>query len=309
MNVHQAVLRVPDGRPDPLGEYLAEIARIPLLTAEDEVRLARRVEAGVYAEHLLETGGATETTISRAELAEVARDGHRAKDHMIRANLRLVVSLARKFPQHMMPLLDLIQEGNLGLMHAVEKFDYTKGFKFSTYATWWIRQAIGRGLSGQGRIIRLPVHVVDDLMRLTRIERNLAGTGEAPTDEELAAEAGHSVGKVKTLRRLAREPISLDAALGEDGEATYGDMLADAEDVAGEIELQDLRRDIRARVRRLPSREALLLTLHYGLNDGRAHGFKEIGDFLGLTRQRVRQLHNQALNRLRDRADREPLLS
>ncbi|TYB46412.1 sigma-70 family RNA polymerase sigma factor [Actinomadura chibensis] len=303
----------PDDEPDLVGQYLTQIGRTELLTAAEEVELSKRIEAGVYARHLLDAAGDDEIVGAagdRAELEAVAADGERAKDHMIRANLRLVVSTARKFPNRGMSFLDLIQEGNLGLIHAVEKFDYARGYKFSTYAMWWIRQAIGRGLAEKARTVRLPAHVVEDLSRLTRIERALEHAGTEPTDERVAAEAGESVEKIVSLRRVARDVVSLDTVIGRDDDTRVGDLIADPAAAGPDlVEFQQLAAEVRAMVDRLPPREAVILTLRYGLNDGRPHTLQDIADRIGLTRERVRQLEQQALAQLRDPRHGEALLT
>lgn len=308
MKNHRSEPYGPENEPDLVGQYLTQIGRTPLLTADEEVELARRIEAGVYARHLLDSG---ETRAGRAELEAVARDGMLAKDHMIRANLRLVVSAARKFPHRGLSFLDLVQEGNLGLIHAVEKFDYARGYKFSTYAMWWIRQAIGRGLAEKARTVRLPAHVVEDLSKLTRIERGLERAGTEPTDERVAAEAGESVEKIIALRRVGRDAISLDTVVGEDEDTRVGDLIADPGAVAAPdlVEFQQLAEELRSMVDRLPPREAMILTLRYGLSDGRPHTLQDIADRIGLTRERVRQLEKQALAQLRDPRHGEPLLT
>lgn len=308
MKNHRSEPHGPENEPDLVGQYLTQIGRTPLLTADEEVELARRIEAGVYARHLLDSG---ETQAGRAELEAVARDGMLAKDHMIRANLRLVVAAARKFPHRGLSFLDLVQEGNLGLIHAVEKFDYAKGYKFSTYAMWWIRQAIGRGLAEKARTVRLPAHVVEDLSKLARIERALERAGTEPTDERVAAEAGEPVEKIVALRRVGRDAISLDTVVGEDEDTRVGDLIADPGAVAAPdlVEFQQLAEELRSMVDRLPPREALILTLRYGLSDGRPHTLQDIADRIGLTRERVRQLEKQALAQLRDPRHGEPLLT
>ena len=299
----------PDDELDPVGQYLGQIGRIGLLTADDEVELSRRIEAGVYARHLLVAGEGPRAR--RGELEAIARDGERAKDHMIRANLRLVVSAARKFPYRGLSLLDLIQEGNLGLIHAVEKFDYAKGYKFSTYAMWWIRQAIGRGLAEKGRTVRLPAHVVEEIARITRIERGLERAGAEPTDERVAAEAGETVDRIVALRRAGRDVVSLDSMVGDDEDTRVGDLIADTSEVAAPdlVEFRQLAEELRSMVGRLPPRESLILTLRFGLNDGRPHTLQDIADRVGLTRERVRQLEKQALMHLRDPGHGEPLLT
>jgi len=288
--------------PDLLGRYLREIGTTPLLTAEQEVELARRIEAGVYAEHLLETEPGL--TPERAEeLRAVARDGALARDHMIRANLRLVVAVARRYQHADMPLLDVIQEGNLGLIRAVQKFDHTKGYKFSTYAMWWIRQAIERGVAQKGRAVRLPMHVWEEVARFNRVERDLAlRLGREPTLAELAREAGRSLAKAAELKRLAQRSVSLDTPVGDDGDASLGDLLWDGEESPAEgiVEYTMLVRRLRALLHTLPPREAQIIRWRYGLDSGDPCTLQQVGDRLGLTRERVRQLESKALNRLRD---------
>lgn len=305
------------GEPDPVGRYLAQIGRTELLTAGDEVELAKRIEAGVYARHLLGAEGARRAAArraagrpaaGRAELEAIARDGELARDRMIRANLRLVVTAARTFPHRGLSFLDLVQEGNLGLIHAVEKFDHVKGFKFSTYAMWWIRQAIGRGLAEKSRTVRLPAHVVEALAGLARIERALELAGAEPTDERVAAEAGEPVEKIAALRRAGRDVLSLDTVVG-DGDDRIGDLIADTAEIPAPelVELRQLAAEVRSMVGRLPPREALILTLRYGLGDGRPRTLQDIADRIGLTRERVRQLEKQALVRLRGTRHGAPL--
>jgi RNA polymerase sigma factor (sigma-70 family) len=294
--------------------YLKDIGSTPLLTAAEEVALAKRIEAGVYAAELLrrdEDGEAELTDERRRDLAAVAGDGQRAKDHMIRANLRLVVSAAKKHSHRGLPFLDVIQEGNLGLIRAVEKFDYRKGYKFSTYAMWWIRQAIERGVAEQTRVIRLPVHVVEELTRIARADRQLnLRLGREPTVEELVAETGSSAQRVVELRRAAREAISLDTPVGEDGETRVSDLIEDTETLQAVdfMEHQALAEDIRAVVDTLPPREAMIVTLRYGLHGGSPQTLQEVAERVGLTRERVRQLEKVALAALRDPHRREPLL-
>ncbi len=332
---------------DLLGQYLSQIGRTPLLTAQEEVDLAKRIEAGLYAEHLIEESGSASDDAGEGgdaaggdlvggvpearkpappeaappkppersdveELREIVRDGDAAKDHMLRANLRLVVAAAKKYGHRGWPLLDVIQEGNLGLIRAVEKFDYAKGFKFSTYAMWWIRQSIERGLADKSRTVRLPVHILEQLAKVTRAERHLEGhLGHEPTDEEVAAAAGQSVETLAELRRLAHDTVSLDMVVGEDGETRIGDLIADAEvvPVSEVLECRVLAEQLRSLVDMLPDREAFIVTLRYGLGDGRTHTYQEIGDRLGLTRERIRQLERQALRSLRQPEHIEPLLS
>ncbi|MGH2805093.1 MAG: sigma-70 family RNA polymerase sigma factor, partial [Thermoleophilaceae bacterium] len=299
-----ATRRDRDTEPDLVRSYLDDIGKAALLTAEQEVELARRIEAGVYAAELLrrhEPGEEPMDDERRRDLAMVAEDGERAKDHMIRANLRLVVSVAKKHAHAGLPLLDLIQEGNLGLIHAVEKFDYAKGFKFSTYATWWIRQAIDRGLASQLRTIRLPVHVVGELARFARVERNLALRLERePTVAELAEAARTSVDQVVELRRAAREAISLDTPVGKEADTSIGDLIEDVEGPTADevVEQQALGAELRTLVDSLPPREALIISLRFGLVDGDEHTLQQIADRLGYTRERIRQLEKLALTQL-----------
>ncbi|TMS00622.1 sigma-70 family RNA polymerase sigma factor [Nonomuraea basaltis] len=295
----------PYDEPDLLGQYLGQIGRTRLLTAEQEVELAKRIEAGAYARHLLDEGRADE------ELEAVAADGEAAKDHMLRANLRLVVSVAKKYYHRGWPLLDLIQEGNLGLIRAVEKFDHTKGYKFSTYAMWWIRQFIDRGLADKSRAVRLPIHVVEQVSKVNRLERELeVRLGREPADAELAEAAELTLEGLARLRALSRDVVSLDTPLGGEEDTRIGDLIADAQvsPVSEVMEHRALAEEVRALVDRLPEREALVITLRYGLNDGRTHTYQEIGDRLGVTRERVRQLEQRALRSLRRPEQVEPLL-
>ncbi|MGW5055163.1 sigma-70 family RNA polymerase sigma factor [Actinokineospora sp. NPDC004072] len=288
-----------DGEHTLVNQYLKQIAATPLLTAEEEVDIAKRIEAGVYAERLL----AEDPQVPRAELKAIARDGQRAKDHMVRANLRLVVSIAKKHLHRGLALLDLIQEGNLGLIHAVEKFDYAKGFKFSTYATWWIRQAVERGITMHSRTVRLPVHVVEELARLGRAERKLGlNLGRPPTEAEVAAEAGTTPERVIELRRIDRAAISLDTPVAADTDTTLGELIEDTEvvDAADVVAYEGLARELRGLVDALPPREALIITLRFGLNGGEPCTLQQVADRLGLTRERIRQLEKAALAKLRD---------
>lgn len=297
--------------PDIVRSYLDDIGGTKLLTAEQEVELAKRIEAGIYAAELLRSGGKPSAAYRR-ELEEVARDGRLAKDHMIRANLRLVVSVAKKFSGRGVPFLDVIQEGNLGLIRAVEKFDYAKGFKFSTYAMWWIRQSIQRGLAEQSRTVRLPVHVSEDLAKLARVERQLHTLlGRDPTPEEVAEEISGTPERVLELRRLSRHAISLDTPVGEDGETRLGDLVEDVEAaIAPElVERMALAEELRSLIATLPPREGLIVAMRYGLTDGRPHTLNEIAQHLGLTRERVRQLERDALATLRDSDGTSPLFA
>ncbi|HUR75890.1 MAG TPA: sigma-70 family RNA polymerase sigma factor [Sporichthya sp.] len=304
--------RRPGRRPDETGDpdlvrfYLDEIGMTPLLTAEQEVDLSKRIEAGLFAERLLEEsskrGGKRIGAKRRLELENIAADGVIAKDHMVRANLRLVVSVAKKFAGRDANFLDVVQEGNLGLIRAVEKFDYSKGYKFSTYATWWIRQAIQRGLGELGRTVRLPVHVVEELSRLNRLERTMgAALGREPTAEELAEAFEGSVERVVELRRIGRSPVSLDQQVGDDGDTRIADLICDDDAVAAaEIaEHNAMLTTLRSMVRSLPERQATVLTMRYGLRDGKPRTLAEIAVPLGLTRERVRQLEKEALETLR----------
>ncbi|MEV4170033.1 sigma-70 family RNA polymerase sigma factor [Nonomuraea sp. NPDC049709] len=282
--------------PDLLGTYLEQIGKTPLLSAADEVDLARRIEAGLYAGHLIERGEGT------PELERVALDGRRAKDLLIRSNLRLVVAAARRYSYRGLPLLDIIQEGNLGLIRAVEKFDYTRGYKFSTYGMWWIRQAIERGIHDKSRTVRLPIHVAEELSRLIRVERQLAAElGREPTDAELGEAAERSPRQVAALRRLGQEMVSLDIPVGEHGEGRMGDLIADEDGLQVQelTELRALSAELNQVVTTLPPREAFVIRLRYGLAGHRAQSYTEIAEQLGLTRERIRQLEKQALRRLR----------
>ena len=291
---------------DLVGQYLGQIGATPLLTAAQEVELSKRIEAGLYAAELLRTADATGTAPDqpREELEALVRDGDQAKDHMIRANLRLVVSVARKYYRHAgLSFLDIIQDGNLGLIRAVEKFDYAKGFKFSTYATWWIRQAIERGRADRSRTVRLPVHVVEKLNRLSRVERNLAiELGRDPTIEEVAVQAELTVEQIEQLRELTRSAVSLDTPIGEDGETRIGDLIEDVDVLqpAEVAEHHDMINSLRSLVDSLPPREATIINLRYGLDDGKPHTLAEVAERIGLTRERVRQLEKHALAKPRD---------
>ena len=299
---------------DPVRGYLDAIGRTPLLTAGEEVDLAKRIEAGVYAAELLRRGEADPASLAgrdRAELAAVAADGAAAKLHMMNANLRLVVSIAKKHTHRGMALLDVVQEGNLGLIRAVEKFDYTKGFKFSTYATWWIRQAIGRGMAEQSRVVRLPVHVLDELAKVTRTERELVQRlGRDVTAEEIAAVTGQKPERVTDLRRVSRDPVSLDAPVGDDGGSVLGDLVLDAIAPAASevVEREELSGELERVIDTLPEREALIVRMRFGLYDGRPHTLDEIGRHVGLTRERIRQLEKSALAQLREPEARAQLL-
>jgi RNA polymerase nonessential primary-like sigma factor len=281
--------------------YLNGIGKTALLTAADEVELAKRIEAGVFAQHKLETHPDLPDDRQR-ELRALIRDGHVAKNHLLEANLRLVVSLAKRYTGRGMPLLDLIQEGNLGLIRAVEKFDYTKGFKFSTYATWWIRQAITRGMADQGRTIRLPVHLVEQVNKLARIKRDLhQQLGREATNEELAKESGLSPEKVVDLLDHARDPVSLDMPVGTEEDAPLGDFIedSDATDAESAVISGLLQDDLRRVLATLDQREQAVIRLRYGLEDGQPRTLDQIGKQFGLSRERVRQIEREVMSKLR----------
>jgi RNA polymerase primary sigma factor len=295
---------------DSVHTYLKSIGRRSLLTAEEEVELAKRIEAGLFAEHKL----ATETGLAkryRADLELVAEDGRRAKAHMLEANLRLVVSVAKKYSDRGLSLLDVVQEGNLGLIRAVEKFDYTKGYKFSTYAMWWIRQAIQRGFADSARTIRLPVHVLEMLSKLSRVERDMhQRLGREPTPEELAVELDRTPDQIEELLRTSRQPISLDSTIGEDGETSIGDLIedVDAPEASELVDRQLMADQLRHALDALTPREATIMSMRFGLYDGNPHTLDEIGKALGLTRERIRQLEKQSLSKLRHPSRAQPLL-
>jgi RNA polymerase primary sigma factor len=295
---------------DSVHTYLKSIGRTSLLTAEQEVDLAKRIEAGLYAEHKLETE-LDLTDQLRGELDAVAEDGRRAKAHMLEANLRLVVSVAKKYSDRGLSLLDVVQEGNLGLIRAVEKFDYTKGYKFSTYAMWWIRQAIQRGFADSARTIRLPVHVLEMLSKLSRVERDMhQRLGREPTPEELAVELDRTPDQIEELLRTSRQPISLDSTIGEDGETSIGDLIedVDAPEAAELVDRQLMADQLRHALDALTPREATIMAMRFGLYDGNPHTLDEIGKALGLTRERIRQLEKQSLSKLRHPSRAQPLL-
>ena len=297
-----------DGK-DAVGLYLDGIARTPLLTAEEEVHLARQIEAGLFARALLEgtvgddDRGPGRTQASDAELAEIADIGDAALQRFITANLRLVVSVARKYGRSAMPLLDLVQEGNTGLIRAVEKFDYTKGFKFSTYATWWVRQSISRGIAQQGRIVRLPVHVAEQINQVSAARRNLERKlGREPEVREIAAELMLEEERVIDLIRLAREHLSLDAPLEEDGDTALGDLLArDVSPGPDEVVMDAVDRSrLEAMLASLDERSADVVRRRYGLHDGRPAKLTDIAAIWGITAERVRQIERHAIAKLKD---------
>jgi RNA polymerase primary sigma factor len=295
---------------DSVHTYLKSIGRRQLLTAEEEVDLAKRIEAGLFAEFKLEHEKRLSRRL-RADLEAVAEDGRRAKAHMLEANLRLVVSVAKKYSDRGLSLLDVVQEGNLGLIRAVEKFDYTKGYKFSTYAMWWIRQAIQRGFADSARTIRLPVHVLEMLSKLSRVERDMhQRLGREPTPEELAVELDRTPDQIEELLRTSRQPISLDSTIGEDGETSIGDLIEDVDaPEAGELVDRQLMADqLRDALSALTPREATIMSMRFGLYDGNPHTLDEIGKALGLTRERIRQLEKQSLSKLRHPSRAQPLL-
>ncbi|MBX6724127.1 MAG: RNA polymerase sigma factor [Dactylosporangium sp.] len=295
---------------DSVHTYLKAIGRRQLLTAEQEVELAKRIEAGLYAEHKLATETIDDPQL-RADLEWIAEDGRRAKAHMLEANLRLVVSVAKKYTDRGLSLLDVVQEGNLGLIRAVEKFDYTKGYKFSTYAMWWIRQAIQRGFADSARTIRLPVHVLEMLSKLSRVERDMhQRLGREPTPEELAVELDKSPEQVLELLRTSRQPISLDSTIGEDGETRIGDLIEDADtpEASELVDRQLMADQLRRTLDVLSPREAKIMAMRFGLYDGTPRTLDEIGKALGLTRERIRQLEKESLSKLRHPSNAYPLL-
>ena len=294
---------------DLVGVYLHEISRTPLLDAAKEVDLSKAIEAGLYAEHLLESGD-VRRGVSREELERLVIEGERAKDLFIRANLRLVVSIARRYVRSGMPMLDLIQEGNTGLVRAVEKFDYERGYKFSTYATWWIRQAISRAIAQQERTVRLPVHLVEDVNRMRNVTRQLVRElGADPEPEQIAAALGTTVERVGELTRWAQDTVSLDTPVGDDGDTNLGDLVADSDAPSPEeVVLTALERQrIEGLLNHLDDRSAGIMRARYGLEDGREHSLTEVASRFSLSRERIRQLEIQALGRLRELARAEGL--
>ncbi|WP_144801352.1 RNA polymerase sigma factor [Curtobacterium sp. BH-2-1-1] len=286
---------------DPVKDYLKQIGKVALLNAEQEVELAMRIEAGLFAEDKLQhTTGLSKP--EERELRWVARDGQRAKSHLLGANLRLVVSLAKRYTGRGMQFLDLIQEGNLGLIRAVEKFDYTKGFKFSTYATWWIRQAITRAMADQARTIRIPVHMVEVINKLARVQRQmLQDLGREPTPEELARELDMTPEKVVEVQKYGREPISLHTPLGEDGDSEFGDLIEDTEAVvpADAVGFTMLQKQLESLLDSLSEREAGVIRMRFGLGDGQPKTLDQIGDTFGVTRERIRQIESKTMAKLR----------
>ena len=293
---------------DSVGMYLAEIARTPLLDAAREVELSRTVEAGLFARHLLETGrvgrakGGAPKRATREELEFIAAEGERAMNEFVQANLRLVVSIARKYGRSAMPMLDLVQEGNTGLIRAVEKFDYAKGYKFSTYATWWVRQAITRGIAQQARVVRLPVHVVEELNQVGGARRTLERQlGRDPEPEEIAEELGMDLDRVLDLMSWGRDHVSLDTPVDEDGDTSLGDLMAQETSPSPDLEVLDVesRQRLDSLVDHLDPRSADIIRARYGLTDGRQHKLADIGATHGISAERVRQLEREALQKLR----------
>ena len=287
---------------DPVKDYLKQIGKVPLLNAEQEVELAKRIEAGLFAEEKLAEGGRSLTTDQRIDLEWIADDGTRAKNHLLEANLRLVVSLAKRYTGRGMLFLDLIQEGNLGLIRAVEKFDYTKGYKFSTYATWWIRQAITRAMADQARTIRIPVHMVEVINKLARVQRQmLQDLGREPTPDELAIELDMTPEKVVEVQKYGREPISLHTPLGEDGDSEFGDLIEDSEAIQpGEaVSFTLLQEQLHSVLDTLSEREAGVVSMRFGLTDGQPKTLDEIGKVYGVTRERIRQIESKTMSKLR----------
>ncbi len=288
---------------DPVKDYLKQIGKVPLLNAAEEVDLAMRIEAGLFAEEKLSKMSAAEKASQLGlDMQWVARDGKRAKSHLLGANLRLVVSLAKRYTGRGMQFLDLIQEGNLGLIRAVEKFDYTKGFKFSTYATWWIRQAITRAMADQARTIRIPVHMVEVINKLARVQRQmLQDLGREPTPEELARELDMTPEKVVEVQKYGREPISLHTPLGEDGDSEFGDLIEDTEAVvpADAVGFTMLQRQLEGLLDSLSEREAGVIRMRFGLGDGQPKTLDQIGDTFGVTRERIRQIESKTMAKLR----------
>jgi len=287
---------------DVVGLYLKEAGRVPLLTAEEEVSLAKRMESAELATEQLEELGEDLPMDDVYTLRELIADGEVAQEHLIRANARLVISVAKKYIGRGVPFLDLIQEGNIGLIRATNKFEYQRGHKFSTYATWWIRQAVSRAVADQGRTIRVPVHMGDQLNRMRRVQLNLIQElGREPSIDELALGMETTPDKIETLLEIARHPVSLETPIDEEGDSTFGDFVEDVSSPAPteEVATHLLHEQLEKALGRLPVREAQILKLRYGLEDGRVYTLEEVGQTIGVTRERVRQLEAQALNRLR----------
>jgi RNA polymerase primary sigma factor len=289
------------GTGDSVKAYLKEIGRVPLLTAEQEIELAKRIEAGLFARERLDTESAMAAEL-RAELEWIVQDGTRAKERMLEANLRLVVSIAKRYTGRGMLFLDLIQEGNLGLIRTIEKFDYRLGFKFSTYATWWIKQAITRAMADQARTIRIPVHMVELINKVARVERQLQiELGREPTPEEIASQVELTPERVVEVQAYSREPISLSTPLGEEGDSEFGDLIEDTEAVspADAVSFTLMQQQLRDLLGELSEREAGVITMRYGLADGRPMTLDEIGKVYGVTRERIRQIESKTMSKLR----------
>ncbi|WP_233526377.1 RNA polymerase sigma factor [Actinomadura spongiicola] len=287
---------------DPVKDYLKQIGKVPLLNAEQEVELAKRIEAGLFAEERLAVAASAMSEEDLEDFEWIAEDGRRAKNHLLEANLRLVVSLAKRYTGRGMLFLDLIQEGNLGLIRAVEKFDYTKGYKFSTYATWWIRQAITRAMADQARTIRIPVHMVEVINKLARVQRQmLQDLGREPTPEELAKELDMTPEKVVEVQKYGREPISLHTPLGEDGDSEFGDLIEDSEAIvpADAVSFTLLQEQLHSVLDTLSEREAGVVSMRFGLTDGQPKTLDEIGKVYGVTRERIRQIESKTMSKLR----------
>ncbi|MCX8526952.1 MAG: RNA polymerase sigma factor, partial [Candidatus Nanopelagicales bacterium] len=286
---------------DPVKDYLKQIGKVSLLNAEQEVELAKRIEAGLFAEELLNSAQKMDKR-TRLDYEWIATDGRRAKNHLLEANLRLVVSLAKRYTGRGMLFLDLIQEGNLGLIRAVEKFDYTNGYKFSTYATWWIRQAITRAMADQARTIRIPVHMVEVINKLARVQRQmLQDLGREPTPEELAKELDMTPEKVVEVQKYGREPISLHTPLGEEGDSEFGDLIEDSEAIvpSDAVSFTLLQEQLESVLDTLSDREAGVVRMRFGLTDGQPKTLDEIGKVYGVTRERIRQIESKTMSKLR----------
>ena len=290
---------------DPVKDYLKQIGKVALLNAEQEVDLALRIEAGLFADHKIQEASAAGEVLAdrlRWDYEQIIHDGKIAKNHLLEANLRLVVSLAKRYTGRGMLFLDLIQEGNLGLIRAVEKFDYTKGFKFSTYATWWIRQAITRAMADQARTIRIPVHMVEVINKLARVQRQmLQDLGREPTPEELAKELDMTPEKVVEVQKYGREPISLHTPLGEDGDSEFGDLIEDSEAIvpSDAVSFTLLQEQLHSVLDTLSEREAGVVAMRFGLTDGQPKTLDEIGKVYGVTRERIRQIESKTMSKLR----------
>jgi len=287
---------------DPVKDYLKQIGKVALLNARQEVELAKRIEAGLFADHLLAASSGVLRAGQSSDLEQVAEDGRLAKNHLVEANLRLVVSLARRYTGRGTLFLDLIQEGNLGLIRGVEKFDYTRGYKFSTYATWWIRQAITRAMADQSRMIRLPIHIGEAISTLARMQRQmLQDLGREPSPQELAAELDMTPEKLSEMQKYGREPISLNTPLGEDGDSEFGDLIEDSEAIqpSEAVSFTLLQEQLHSVLGTLSEREAGVVSMRFGLTDGQPKTLDEIGTLYGVSRERIRQIESKAMYRLR----------